>query len=353
MDGNKDAARHCFNIGNSALQCGNKAKALKFLAKAHRLDPSLGLGTLLSSLREGVEDLSGQDSQAQNEINQSVSGTARACGDSTPNAVASAEQVEIVHRIRKTKDYYEILGLKKDCTAEELRKAYKKISLKVHPDKNSAAGAEEAFKHVSKAFAYLNDESSRAMYDQHGPEDPHKLSRQSNARYRYARSGYAYDDMFDADEIFNSFFFGSENAFHRAQYVRRHNRASATRQAQASRNTDSSPGLLTLLQILPVLALFLISLIPLSKPVYSMEQVAPYQFQYSTKEHQVQFYVKSMDFDKEYPPGSSSRRSVEAKVERDMIEMLGYNCRREMNHRRWYPSLQTPNCDKLQGFYVQ
>ncbi|MCO5604965.1 hypothetical protein L7F22_059140 [Adiantum nelumboides] len=352
MDGNKDAARHCLNIGNVALKGGDKAKALKFFAKAQRLDPTLPLRSLIASLREDLEDLSSQESQDRNEIKQNVPRTDRGSVDSTSNATASTEQVEIVHRVRKTKDYYEILGLQKDCTAEELRKAYRKISLKVHPDKNSAPGAEEAFKHVSKAFACLNDESSRARYDEHGPEDPHKLARQSNTQYRYARSGFVYDDMFDADDIFNSFFFGSENAFHRAQYVRRYSRPSGTRQAQANRNTDNSSGLVTILQILPVLALFLISLVPLSKPVYSMEQVSPYQFQYSTMEHEVPFYVKSMDFDREYPPGSSSRRSVEAKVERDMIEMLGYNCRRELNYRRWNPSLQTPNCDKLQGFYV-
>lgn len=351
MDGNKDAARNCLDIGNRALNAGDKAKALKFLAKAYRLDPSLPLGGLLSSLREDLMYVSGEESQTQSEIK--VSRATRANVDSSSNAGASTEQVEIVQRVRKTKDYYQILGLNKDCSTEEIRKAYKKISLKVHPDKNSAPGAEDAFKHVSKAFACLNDEGSRAKYDQYGPEDSHKIAHQSNTRYRYARSnGFPYNDTFDADEIFNSFFFGSENAYHRAQYVRRYNRATGPRQTQASRSTDSSGGLLTLLQVLPVLALFLISLIPLSKPVYSMEQVAPYQFQYSTKEHQVPFYVKSMDFDREYPPGSSSRRSVEAKVERDMVEMLGYNCRRELHHRRWNPSLQTPNCDKLQGFYV-
>lgn len=55
-------------------------------------------------------------------------------------------------RIGKCKDYYEILGVAQDCSDEDLKKAYKKMALKFHPDKNRAPGATEAFKGNSVLF---------------------------------------------------------------------------------------------------------------------------------------------------------------------------------------------------------
>lgn len=55
-------------------------------------------------------------------------------------------QPTCVFRVTKCKDYYEILGVAKDCGEEELKKAYRKLALKLHPDKNHAPGATEAFK---------------------------------------------------------------------------------------------------------------------------------------------------------------------------------------------------------------
>ena len=52
----------------------------------------------------------------------------------------------LVCRVKRCKDYYEVLEVKKDCTESDLKKAYRKLALQMHPDKNKAPGATEAFK---------------------------------------------------------------------------------------------------------------------------------------------------------------------------------------------------------------
>ena len=56
-------------------------------------------------------------------------------------------------RVRKCKDYYEILGVSKDATDSDLKKSYRKLALQFHPDKNKAPGAGEAFKSIGNSFA--------------------------------------------------------------------------------------------------------------------------------------------------------------------------------------------------------
>lgn len=57
-------------------------------------------------------------------------------------------------RIKRCKDYYEVLGVNKEVSEDELKKAYRKLALKFHPDKNHAPGATEAFKSNSLMFFY-------------------------------------------------------------------------------------------------------------------------------------------------------------------------------------------------------
>ncbi len=55
------------------------------------------------------------------------------------------------------KDYYKILGVSRTATEDEIKKAYRKMALKYHPDKNTSPGAEEKFKEVAEAYDVLND----------------------------------------------------------------------------------------------------------------------------------------------------------------------------------------------------
>lgn len=66
------------------------------------------------------------------------------------------------------KDYYETLNIPKIATEEEIKKAYKKMALKYHPDRNKEKGAEEIFKQVNEAYSILSDPEKRKVYDKFG-----------------------------------------------------------------------------------------------------------------------------------------------------------------------------------------
>jgi molecular chaperone DnaJ len=67
-----------------------------------------------------------------------------------------------------SRDYYDILGVKKDATQEEIKRAYRNLALKFHPDLNKSKEAEEKFKEMNEAYAVLSDSSKRIQYDTMG-----------------------------------------------------------------------------------------------------------------------------------------------------------------------------------------
>lgn len=80
------------------------------------------------------------------------------------------------------KDYYRVLGLTKAATDEEIKKAYRKLALRYHPDKNKAAGAEDKFKEIAEAYEVLSDKKKRDIYDKYG-EDGLKGGRGENSSF--------------------------------------------------------------------------------------------------------------------------------------------------------------------------
>ena len=67
--------------------------------------------------------------------------------------------------IKFVRDYYEILGVAKNATAEEIKRAFRRLAFKYHPDRNRDDGAEAKFKEINKAYEALSDREKRAAYD--------------------------------------------------------------------------------------------------------------------------------------------------------------------------------------------
>ena len=67
------------------------------------------------------------------------------------------------------RDYYEVLGVGKDASADDIKKAYRRMAMKYHPDRNPGDKvAEEKFKEIGEAYAVLSDDQKRAAYDRYG-----------------------------------------------------------------------------------------------------------------------------------------------------------------------------------------
>ncbi|XP_059635085.1 chaperone protein dnaJ 49-like [Cornus florida] len=361
MDGNKDDALKCLKISRDALEAGDRTRALKFINKARRLDPSLPIEDLLSKLEgksgdpssNGPTNESSSDSSKMADINNSNSGTRRrasatgsSAGSSSTTSVAyTEEQISIVREIKRKKDYYEILGLEKSCSVEDVRKAYRKLSLKVHPDKNNAPGAEEAFKAVSKAFQCLSVEESRKKYDLVGSDEP-VYERHTTRRAAQGFNGF-YEAEFDADEIFRNFFFGGMNPAATTQF-----RGFNFGPGVGARMGDQGSGgfnVRALIQLLPVLLILLVNFLPSSDPIYTLSRTYPYEHRFTTQKG-VNFYVKTTKFEQDYPPNSPERVAIEERVEKDYYSLISQNCRLELQRLQWGFTRETPYCDMLKRF---
>ena len=361
MDGNKDDALKCLKLGKEAMDSGDRTRARKFLTKAQRLDPTLPVDDLLSAIDKDSGEGSPSDADApsngtadspsskpsdQPSIRQRVSSTGSPSSNSSVAAAATPEQIAIVMELKKKKDYYEILGLEKSCSVEDIRKAYRKLSLKVHPDKNKAPGAEEAFKSVSKAFQCLSSEESRRKYDLVGSDEPVYERRTRHAAHGF--NGF-YDADVDAEEIFRNFFFGGMAP---ATQFRGFSFQTGMGHRQADDHGSGGFNVRALIQILPILLILLLNFLPSSDPVYSLSRSYPYEYKFTT-EKGVNYYVKSTKFEQEYPLDSRERASLEHHVEREYFSILAQNCRLEIQRRQWGFIRETPHCDMLQRFETQ
>ncbi len=128
------------------------------------------------------------------------------------------------------KDYYKTLGVSKNATADEIKKGYRKLARKHHPDVSKDSNAEKNFKEIGEAYEVLKDPEKRKLYDQYGSDWETGKQREEYQK-QYQSSGYnsgsGFEGSFDNSREYSDFFetlFGNarqKGGFHRQQFQQR------------------------------------------------------------------------------------------------------------------------------------
>ena len=116
------------------------------------------------------------------------------------------------------RDFYEVLGVNKSASIDEIKSAYRKLAKKYHPDINKEPGAEEKFKEVQEAWDVLGDEKKRQMYDQFGMAAFEQGASTGGAGNPFGGAGFGSQGFGDINlgDIFSSFFGGGARSSRRA-----------------------------------------------------------------------------------------------------------------------------------------
>lgn len=114
------------------------------------------------------------------------------------------------------KNFYEILGVQRNATDSEIKKAYKKLALKWHPDKNKSPGAEDKFKEISEAYDVLSDKEKREVFDKYGEEGLKGVPRSDNeSNVHFGGPGFTKTFVFTSGHARDTFAraFGDDDEF--------------------------------------------------------------------------------------------------------------------------------------------
>jgi DnaJ homolog subfamily B member 12 len=299
-------------MGAQALRDGNYSRSIKLLLKSLKLYRLPGVEALLSQAQAADANgaMPGRPPSSENNSNASRSKFSRSDsapagsqgpsqppprasyarsssgdngvsgGNGTDGRAYTQEQVTIVSQILRSKRaggrdmHYRVLSIDRSADDAAIKKAYRKLSLKVHPDKNSAPQADEAFKAVGLAYATLSDPQKRTIYDRYGEEDPDNRGGGGGGGPfggMHRRAGHGGAQEVNPEEIFNMFFGGGMGGMGGPGFHMYTNgfgpgvhfggggipRAAGARRRGAEAEQDQRPFTSMILQFLPIIVILL------------------------------------------------------------------------------------------------
>jgi tetratricopeptide (TPR) repeat protein len=336
MEGNRDEAEKCILLAKKYQAVKNYEKALKFAMKSKQLYPTPGIDTLIARCRREGQERAKEAAKPAGPSAAAKEASARAFSNAPQNAGRkyTPEMAEVAARVKRCKDHYSTLGVAKSASDSDVKKAYRKLAMKLHPDKNTAPEAEASFKKVATAYQTLSDGDKRAHYDRYGEDDEGGGGGGGGNPFgggRRRQRGAQYQEV-DPDEIFRAFFGGGFEPMRQTQ-----RRGQQQQQQQGGGRQQQEAGLPQLLQLLPILVLFLLTMLNPSSFVeeshapFSMKRSPAHRVKRSTStSHVVQNipYFVAEDFNHKY--AVRDRRylnKVEASVEQHFKHGLKEKCK--------------------------
>lgn len=289
MEGNKDEALRCLSMAKHCLKTGDLIKASRLAEKSNRLYPTVQVKEFLLVIKNSKKKQGGIYPTDKREPTEN---TDRKFSPEQQNAVKAV--------LACKKDYYKVLAIEKTATDIEIKKAYRKKALTFHPDKNSAPGADEAFKLVAEAFGTLSDSNKRAIHDQGGTREI--------PRYRRRRENVS------REEMYNAFFERQHRPHH---YQRR----------QEAGFGEYFPFIMIIL----VLVLSILVSVE-NEPLYAFESTASNTQRRDTAKNNIRYYVNPNMFSNKVGNSEYRLRYTENQIEIDWVTVLQRQCLRDS---RW------------------
>lgn len=359
---NTEESQKIHNAAMSYFKAGDFVKALKLFKASNAANQSDVTESYIRRCEHAIKESQKESTPSSSSTKESSSASRSSNEERGNGATASRqeqqqasssssgdgqsftqEQVDDCKKILRIKDFYEILGVQKTADDNEIKKAYRKLALKFHPDKNHAPQAKEAFMKVGQAYDCLTNKDKRSFYDQTGNSDPDQHYRQYTQQYHY--------EEFSPDDLFEMIF-GIPSG-HRRRPARQQNYYYSNEEDVGARhhNTHQGRGVprgkyAMLLQLLPLifvlLSSFLYSFNGEEEAVYSLSPHGKYNMQHSTRRLNINYFVMQ-DFKTKHVKSDRDLLRVENDVEEQYMiyhyrkcEQGKANRDRIMMQARWY-----------------
>lgn len=333
MESNKEEALNCITLAQKAESEDNLDKAIRFVNKSIRLYATAESRQYLTKLEEKKDK-----PNANRNRNTSSSHSEGTTPPETSQEESDPQKLREIDKILKCRNLYDLLNVSRDATTAEIKKQYRNLSLKFHPDKCKIPRSTEAFKAISKAFTILSDDQKRKHYDVSGDD--------TDQNGTSGMHGHFFAEEMDPFDLFASMFSGemdqiiTQNGRTFRIHSSRGHRRGFTR---VSRRNEQEGGvaqhnIFSLLVVLLPVLLFIIfpilnSLLESFFTDYYLEPKGTHHIKRNLYNSDRHYYYVKPDFTQYYTTDQDVAK-LEYKISSDLLQVYSEMCHREEYDKR-------------------